>query len=327
MNVPSFLRTERLTLRPMSAADADALHAQWNDPRVARFLFDGRPVARELVQAIVAASEADFAARGFGLWTIRPDHGAAVAGICGLRVEAETGRVELLYALDPAWWGRGIAGEAARAVLDDAFRRVRLPRVYAGTNPANGASVRLLERAGMRRLGSRQTPVEELLVYAADRDPLGGAAAAALERLRIQLDALPLILGDAAPEDLRRRSPSGKWSAHENLAHLGRQQEVFRARVAHIVAEDSPRLPQYRAEEDPEWPRWTALATDEVLSRLHSGRAELVDALGRLAPGDLERPGVHSRFGAMPLALWIEFFLDHEAHHLYTILRRARGAD
>jgi hypothetical protein len=212
-------------------------------------------------------------------------------------------------------------------VLDDAFRRLRLPRVFAGANPANEASVRVLERVGMRPLGSRQTPIEELLVYAADRDALGAAISASLERLRTQLDAVALILGDATPGDVRRRSPSGKWSAHENLAHLGRQHEVFLARVARIVAEDTPRLTQYRAEEDPEWPRWAGLSTDEVLGRLRSGRTALLDALGRLAPGDLERTGVHARFGPMPLALWIEFFLDHEAHHLYAILRRVRGAD
>jgi [ribosomal protein S5]-alanine N-acetyltransferase len=327
VSVPALLRTARLILRPMDVADASDLHRQWNDPGVGRFLWDGRPVTRERVDEVIAASGADFAARGFGLWTIRLADGGAVAGICGLRVEAGTGRVELLYALDPAWWGRGIATEAARAVLDDAFGRLRLPRVFAGTNDANAASVRVLERLGMRRLGSRQTAVEELVLYAADRDPHGAAAASALERVRTQLDGLPIILGDASADALRRRSPSGKWSAHENLAHIARQQEVFLGRLRRILAEDAPPLPQYRAEDDPEWPAWAALASDEVLRRLGAGRTELLDALGGLGPGDLERTGVHSRFGAMPLGLWIEFFLVHEAHHLYTILRRVRGAD
>ncbi|HEY7509324.1 MAG TPA: GNAT family N-acetyltransferase [Vicinamibacteria bacterium] len=328
MSVPESLRTERLTLRPMAAEDAAELQRQWNDPRVGRFLWDGRPVAAARVRDVIAASEADFAARGFGLWALLLGGDAgAVVGFSGLRVEAESGRVELLFALDPAAWGRGLATEAARAVLDDAFRRLRLPRVFAGANPANEASLRVLERVGMHRLGSRQTALEELVLYAADRDPSGAAAASSLERLRTQLDALPVILGDASAEALRRPRPSGEWSAHENLAHMARQQEVFRGRLERILAEEAPALPQYRAEDDPEWPAWAALATGEVLARLRAGRAELVGALGRLAPGDLERTGVHARLGAMPLALWIEFFLVHEAHHLYTILRRVRGAD
>ena len=51
MNVPAELRTARLRLRPMSAADADALERQWNHPDVGRFLWDGQPVARATVEA------------------------------------------------------------------------------------------------------------------------------------------------------------------------------------------------------------------------------------------------------------------------------------
>ena len=148
-----------------------------------------------------------------------------------------------------------------------------------------------------------------------------------LPRLATQLDGLPLLLGGFTPEALRRKSPSGKWSAQENLAHIARQQEVFLSRVRRILAEEGPALPQYRAEDDPGWPAWLALSTDEVVRRLHSARAELIALLERLSPAELARTGTHSRFGPMSLELWVEFFLDHEAHHLYTIFKRARGAD
>jgi uncharacterized damage-inducible protein DinB len=148
-----------------------------------------------------------------------------------------------------------------------------------------------------------------------------------LPRLATQLDALPLLLGGASAEALRRRTASGKWSAHENLAHIARVSELFVARVRRILSEDGPALPQYRAEDDAEWPAWAALSTDEVLRRLSSLRSELVGMAARFTPAELARTGVHSRFGPMPLPLWIEFFLLHEAHHLYTILKRARGAD
>jgi hypothetical protein len=146
-------------------------------------------------------------------------------------------------------------------------------------------------------------------------------------RLATQLDAVPALLGEATREALHQKSPSGKWSAHENLAHLGRQQEVFVARVRRILAEDAPLLPQYRAEEDPDWPAWVARPTDEVLRRMSSARAELTALLGGLTPAELARTGVHTRFGPMDLPLWVEFFLVHEAHHLYVILKRVHGAD
>jgi RimJ/RimL family protein N-acetyltransferase len=325
MNVPDALPTDRLVLRPMAAADAADLERQWNEPEVGRFLWDGQAVPRARVDAVIAASEADFAERGFGLWTI---HAADQrAGFCGLRVEADTGRVELLYALDPRFQGRGLAAEAARAVLADAFSRRWLPRVYAGTNRANAPSVRVLERAGLRRIGSRPTAVEELLVYVADHPDSGRAGWWAVERARAQAEGLPRIMAGASEDAIVRRSPSGKWSAHENLAHLARQQQVFLERMARIRTEPAPALPQYRAEEDGEWPAWAALRPREAAARFWIGRGELLAALAGLTPAELERTGVHARFGAMPLLLWIEFFLDHEAHHLYTMLRRVRGAD
>jgi RimJ/RimL family protein N-acetyltransferase/uncharacterized damage-inducible protein DinB len=326
MNVPALLRTERLTLRPMATGDAAELERQWNEPAIGRFLWDGQAVPLARVDAVIAASEANFTERGFGLWTVRTGEHTP-AGFCGLRVEAETGRVELLYALDAHFWGRGVATEAVAAVLADAFGRLWLPCVYAATNPANQASVQVLERAGLRRAGSRRTAVEELLVFVADHPERGNAAWSAVERARAQAEALPRIFAGASEDALVRRSPSGQWSAHENLAHVARQQEVFLQRLARLRSEDTPALAQYRAEADPEWPAWATLPTHEVIGRFRAGRGELLGTLARLTPADLERPGIHARFGAMSLALWIEFFLDHEAHHLYTILRRVRGAD
>jgi RimJ/RimL family protein N-acetyltransferase/uncharacterized damage-inducible protein DinB len=330
MTVPTALRTERLILRPMSAEEAGAFHRQWNDPQVGRFLWDGKPVSPDTVEAVIAASALDFVTHGFGLWTawLAADH-HHLAGFSGLRVEADTGRIELLYAFDPALWHRGLATEAAKAVLRDAFDRLRVPVIFAGTHPANEASWRVLEKLGMRRLGSRHTAVEELLVYALERgyDAETMSTLPSLPRLVTQLDALPLLLGDASPEALRRRTASGKWSAHENLAHIARVNELFLGRVQRILAENAPAIPQYRAEEDADWPAWAALSTDEVRQRLTVLRSDLVGVAARLTPAELARPGTHSRFGPMPLTLWIEFFLLHEAHHLYTILKRARGAD
>lgn len=146
-------------------------------------------------------------------------------------------------------------------------------------------------------------------------------------RLSTQLDALPLLLDDAGPEKMRRRSPSGKWSAHENLAHLARYHQVFMERLRRILSEDKPCFPRYRAEEDPEWAQYPPLATDEVVRRLRSLRGELIELVNRLSPAELRRVGVHPAFGEMTLEQWVEFFLLHEAHHLYVVIRRLRGVD
>jgi hypothetical protein len=151
-------------------------------------------------------------------------------------------------------------------------------------------------------------------------------------RLEHQLDALALVLRDVNPVDLGWRGPDGRWSAHQNLAHIARHQDVLLERLERILAEDRPRLARYRAEDDEAWPAWSALGTHEVLERLHGGRRQLLTRLAGLSDASLARTAQHPVFGLMSVPDWLEFFLLHEAHHLYVALgrlgeaRRARGA-
>lgn len=143
-----------------------------------------------------------------------------------------------------------------------------------------------------------------------------------LLRLEAQLEAIPLLLSGATSEAILCRPASGQWSAHENLAHLARHHRVFMDRLQRILTESGPQLAQYRAEEDSVWPEWSALPTDEVLNRLGTLRGEIINVVSGLSPAETSRIGIHPLFGEMSLALWVEFFLLHEAHHLYVVMTR-----
>ena len=119
---------------------------------------------------------------------------------------------------------------------------------------------------------------------------------------------------------IRARPVSGKWSAHENLAHLARHHDIFLKRLQRILTESAPRLEQYRAEEDLSWPEWSALSAEEVLNRLGTLRRDIVSVVNRLSAAEMSRVGIHPLFGEMSLGMWIEFFLLHEAHHLYIVM-------
>lgn len=146
-------------------------------------------------------------------------------------------------------------------------------------------------------------------------------------RLATQLDSLDVILRGVSDSALRRRPADGKWSALEHLAHLGRYHEVFLARLERILAEDAPRLGRYRSEDDPGAEPWFGLPARHVIERMRGLRAQLALRIANLAPDELLRVGVHPVYGEMAVPLWIEFFLAHEGHHLYTILRLARASD
>ena len=147
-------------------------------------------------------------------------------------------------------------------------------------------------------------------------------------RLQTQLTALSRLVESVPAEMITRRSPANKWSAAENIAHLAHYQGVFiDDRLRRMLTEDRPRFGRYRAEDDPAWPAAAALPYAETVERLMARRAELNSLIGTLSSDALARTGFHPLLGDATVVLWLEFFLLHEAHHLYVILRRLHGSD
>jgi len=146
-------------------------------------------------------------------------------------------------------------------------------------------------------------------------------------RLATQLESLRLVLDNATAPALKARPKSGKWSAHENLAHLVRHHQVTMGRIRRILDEDSPQLPGYSAEKDPDWPAVVEMSTDEVVKTLLAARQEMIALTRSLSPAQLSRIGIHPAFGPMTLAQWLDFFFIHEAHHLYVAMTRAHARE
>jgi RimJ/RimL family protein N-acetyltransferase len=148
------IRTERLALRPYAAGDVDVLYSYHRLPEVARYL-ETEPRSRAEVQAMVAqrASTRMLTAEGQALCLVAELAGSGeVVGDCVLfwRSRAHQ-RGEIGYTFSPACQGRGLATEAATALLWLGFAGLRLHRIVARCDARNTASARVMERAGMRR--------------------------------------------------------------------------------------------------------------------------------------------------------------------------------
>ena len=120
-------------------------------------------------------------------------------------------------------------------------------------------------------------------------------------------------------ETLQRRILPDKWSAFENIAHLGAYQPVFITRLERICREPSPAFERYVAEQDSAFPSYLEKPFESLLGNIDDQRAVI---LSRLADGGetlLTKTGLHPRYGLMTGRQWTEFFLLHEAHHLFTI--------
>ena len=102
-----------------------------------------------------------FERHGFGFWGIREKTREDLVGFGGFRFVEPTSDVEVLYGIAPARWGRGYATEAAAALLAWAFRETGLPRIFAGADAPNRASLRVLGKVGMRYHGTRTTVAGE----------------------------------------------------------------------------------------------------------------------------------------------------------------------
>jgi Uncharacterized protein conserved in bacteria len=142
--------------------------------------------------------------------------------------------------------------------------------------------------------------------------------------LDAQHGAIRTIVGTRRDDELRVQPQAGRWSALQHLAHIARMHEIYLARIERMLTEDGPALAAYRAEQDDEWPGWERLPVGEIVQRLHERRTELAARLRTFSNDQWTRVGRHSNLGALTLAEWIEFFLVHEGHHLYTALALAR---
>ena len=141
-------------------------------------------------------------------------------------------------------------------------------------------------------------------------------------RLATQLDTLAVVLDGANAGFAEIRPDDGGWSAKENVAHLARHAHVFLERLERLLKEERPNLGTYRPEQDPEWPSWRTLPLDEALQRVRSARARLIARVDTLSDEQTRRVGIHPVLGELDVGRWLEFFLLHEAHHLYFMMRR-----
>ncbi len=146
--------TERLLLRPFLEEDADALAAIHAHPSVVRYLYTDVMTAEDALDAVRHRSGATaLEAEGdqFGVAMILADGGAFIGDVSLVYRSEQNGLAEIGFVTDPAYRGRGLATEAAGAVLDLAFENLDLHRVIGRCDARNLASARLLARLGLRQ--------------------------------------------------------------------------------------------------------------------------------------------------------------------------------
>ena len=144
------IRTARLTLREFVQSDFRAVYAYSSDSRVTRYLFFGprdEDSTAEYLEGLLA-SQRERPRTRFELAVEEMESGRVI-GACDLSL-IERNVVDLGYMLGVENWGKGLATEISLALVDAAFSDLRADRVISTVDVNNGASIRVLEKIGMR---------------------------------------------------------------------------------------------------------------------------------------------------------------------------------
>jgi hypothetical protein len=140
-------------------------------------------------------------------------------------------------------------------------------------------------------------------------------------RLQYQHETIYTLIAGFTEEQIRLRNIPDKWSVFENIAHLAAYQPVFINRIDRIKREQDPAFDRYAAQEDPLFPAYLDKPLEELIRIMIMDRSTINRKLAGLEDAILLRTGLHPKFGLLTLELWIEFFLLHEAHHLFTMFK------
>lgn len=147
----SILETSRCLLRVIEPGDGPALFRNFSDPTVMAY-YDMPAVANlAAMERMLQNWRRDIASGKRYRWAIVLKESGEVIGSCGMHgLAAGVRSAELGYELARDHWGKGIMSEILPALLDHAFRILRLDHLIARTRPANAASIALLRRFGFR---------------------------------------------------------------------------------------------------------------------------------------------------------------------------------
>jgi RimJ/RimL family protein N-acetyltransferase len=156
------IATPRLLLRRFTPADLDNLCALNGDSQVVRYLTGGDAIPRSTNEHFLAHYIAQYDhSDGFGVWALTERATGAFLGWCSLWDEGNR-QAELGYRLMTSAWGRGIATEAATALVELGFIRLGVERIVASTYEENTGSRHVMEKLGMRFIRAFRPNDEDL---------------------------------------------------------------------------------------------------------------------------------------------------------------------
>lgn len=147
-----FLKTDRIGFSKWTPDDIESAKLLWGDPEVTRYLCAGGTFGMSEITDRLHTEIRNESAYGVQYWPIFERTTGELIGCCGLRPHRQK-EYEIGFHLRPEFWGQGYAREAAGAVIEYAFTVLKAEKLFAGHNPENKRSGKLLRKLGFVYIG------------------------------------------------------------------------------------------------------------------------------------------------------------------------------
>ena len=144
--------SERLVFRQFTIDDAALIHQLNSDPLVLKYVHELPSTPERALERLHNSILPHYLQYGYGRWAVELKATNEFIGWCGLKFRPERNETDLGYRFIPSCWGKSYATEAAIACLDYGFYHLQLIRITATAHKENIASLRILEKCGMRYL-------------------------------------------------------------------------------------------------------------------------------------------------------------------------------
>lgn len=145
-----FLKTKRIGFSKWTQSNIELAKTLWGNPEVTRYICaSGKFSESDIKNRLALEIENDnkYQVQYWPIFTLAENQ---FIGCCGLRPHNNKGKkgYEIGFHLRPEFWGQGYGKEAAEAVINYAFTVLKTGKLFAGHNPNNTASKKLLSSLG-----------------------------------------------------------------------------------------------------------------------------------------------------------------------------------
>lgn len=146
-----FLKTKRLGFSIWNEEDILEALALWGNPEVTRYITADGKMSKEQIQQRLQKEIDTYKSDSVQYWPVYCLDTCRNIGCCGLRpYDSENNILELGVHIKDEYWGKGFALEACLAVIEYAFEVYGVDALFAGHNPKNSASAKMLKKLGFK---------------------------------------------------------------------------------------------------------------------------------------------------------------------------------